>query len=190
MAASALVAVEVTAPVLQPAVTVIGGAVAAVAGAFSGAWVTHRFASATALSEARKAARTSLAELYVLIWPPTEYAVLLSALDRLDSDLIAAGIELRLRSAMAEVAQECWTDGAASAFAGRAEEAGIATKLLEAYRLLRTAVLLELSPTRRRSRAAFVRSVLGRADQFVAETRADRNRRTLQAVCGQSPGKP
>jgi hypothetical protein len=156
--------------------TVVGGAVAAVSGALCGAWITHRFAIETTAREARKAARRSLAQLYVLIWPPTSYAVLMAALDKLDGDLVDAGVPLRLRTAIARVAVECWTDGAAGLPAdGRS--GGISTKLLEAYRLLRTAVLLELSPRKRRRRAEFQDNVLRRVDRLVAETREDRSRR-------------
>jgi hypothetical protein len=163
-------------PLVEPGVTVVVGTVAAVSGALSGVWITHRFAVGKTLSETRTAARHSLAQLYVLIWPPTGYAVLLAALDKLDGDLMDAGVPLRLRTAIAEIAVECWTDGAAGTSVNR-PSGGIATKLLEAYRLLRTAVLLELSPRKRRRRVEFQDDVLRRVERLGAETREDRSRR-------------
>jgi hypothetical protein len=157
-------------------VTVVVGAVGAVCGALSGAWVTHRFAVEKTLSEARTAARLSLARLYVLIWPPSRYAVLVAALDELEGDLAEAGVPLRLQAAIVEIAVACWADGAAS-IPVDGPSGGIATKLLQAYRLVRTTVLLELSPRKRRRRAEFQDNVLRRVERLVAETREDRSRR-------------
>lgn len=174
---------------VEPGVTVVIGAGAAISGALSGAWITHRFAVEKTLSETRTAARHSLAQLHVLIWPPTRYAVLQAALDKLEGDLVAAGVPLRLRTAIAEIAVECWTDGAAGTLVN-GPSGGIATKLLEAYRLLRTAVLLELSPRKRRRRVEFQDNVLRRVERLVAETRKDRSRRIPPVLEEQARSAP
>jgi hypothetical protein len=168
------------------AVGVAGNLMAALLGAALGWWLAQRSLAARARHEARAAARHSLARLFPLLWPPTRYAEFLAGLDTIDADLLVAGVSPKLRAALTLVANECWTDGAASVDDGRGEP-GISTKLLLAFRTVRHALLLELAAGGGRGAAARATAVLEHVDRLIAEDRDDRGRRPAVLVTAESP---
>jgi hypothetical protein len=169
----------------ERAVGVAGNLAAAVLGAVVGWWLAQHSSGARGRTEARSAARHSLAELVLLVWPPTRYAEFMAGLDTIDADLQVAGVSPRLRAALWLVASECWTNGASSVDDGRPEP-GISTKLLLAFRVVRNAVLLELAPGRNRGAASRAAAVLERVNRLIAENRADWERRPAVPVTTES----
>jgi len=155
--------------------------VSAVLGTLLGWWLATHTSRRTARASARAQARRSLAGFYVHLWPPTRYSELMASLDGVDADLLVARVSPQLRAALAMVATECWQDAAASLRGDRSEPA-ISTKLLVAYRTVRSAILLELAVGRDRRSRARATAVLERASRLVEDNAADRGRRPTLAV--------
>lgn len=168
--------VAVRGPGFHGTLEIVGAMLAAIVGALLGGWLSHYSTMSTTRAKARTVARHHLAELYMLLWPPTRFAQLHGELEAIDADLQAARVAPELRAALSRVAIECWNDG--SIRARSSDDPGISTKLLEAYRQVRTAILLQLLPRGRRNRdQRRIDALLVRVEDLIAENMTDRSTR-------------